>query len=64
MSVSGLAKPSRGFGAASGLTFTSGVVTGSVLYEMERHDFPQSGGVQRQDQLGYLTLGLGLVLGR
>lgn len=64
VSVSGLPKPSRAFGAASGLSFTSGAVTASVLYELERYDFPQSAGVERQDQLGYLVIALGLVLGR
>jgi hypothetical protein len=64
MSVSGLAKPSRGFGATSGLIFRSGPVSASLLYEFERYDFPQVNGVQRREQLGSLTVGLGLGVGR
>ncbi len=60
VSVSGLAKPSRAFGAASGMIFTSGVVVLSALYELERYDFQQLGGVTRREQLGTLVVGLGL----
>ena len=62
MSVSGLAKPNRGFGAASGLMFESGVVTAGLLYELERYDFPATAGVERHEQLGTLSIELGLRL--
>jgi hypothetical protein len=64
VSVSGLTKPSRGFGAASGLSFHSGLVTALLLYEFERYDFPRVSGVARREQLGALTVGLGLGVGR
>jgi hypothetical protein len=62
--VSGLERPSRAFGAASGLTFRSGIVTASVLYQLNRYDFPQAGTVERREQVSYLLGTVGLALGR
>jgi len=62
--VSGLPRPSTAFGAATGLTFRSGIITARVLYQLERYDFPASGGVERAEQMSYLTGSVGLALGR
>jgi hypothetical protein len=62
VSASGLVKPNRGFGAASGLTFTSGMAVLSVMYELERYDFPAVSGFARREQMGTLVMGVGLRL--
>jgi hypothetical protein len=62
--VTGLGKPNRAFGAASGLRFNAGVVSGDVLYTFERYDFPEAGGVARVEQLSALRVSLGVRLGR
>lgn len=64
VSVSGLERPNRAFGAASGLAFRSGMVTASLGYHLERYDFPEVAGYARREQMSYLTASVGLALGR
>jgi hypothetical protein len=64
VSVSGITKPNTAFGGASGIVFRSGVVHAAITYELERYDFPQSGGVTRHEQVSYLVGTVGLILGR
>ena len=64
VSVSGTAKPNTAFGGASGLAFHSGIVYAAITYELERYDFPSSGGLTRHEQLSYLVGTVGLVLGK
>ena len=61
--VTGLEKPSRAFGAASGLQLTAGALLAELMYTFERYDFPPVGGVTRAEQLSALTVSLGLRLG-
>ena len=62
--VTGLDRPNRALGAASGLRFGAGVFTGELLYTFERFDFPPVGGVQRVEQLSALSVGVGVRLGK
>jgi hypothetical protein len=64
VSVSGLERPNRAFGAASGIAFRSGVLTASLVYQLDRYDFPEVGGVARREHLSLLTGSIGLAIGR
>ena len=64
VSVSGTTKPNTAFGGASGIIFRSGIVHAAITYELERYDFPASGGVTRHEQVSYLVGTVGLILGR
>ncbi len=64
ISVSGIEKPNRAFGAAAGVQWSAGPVSAQLLYALERYDFPQSGGVERREQLSFLTGRLSVRVGR
>ncbi len=62
--VTGLSRPNRAFGAASGLRFGAGALSAEVLYTLERYDFPETGGVARVEQLSALRVSVGVRLGK
>jgi hypothetical protein len=63
-SVTGLPSPTVAVSVGSGLELTSGRWNGAVLYTLERYDFPEQGSVRRLEQIGGVTIRLGLRLGR
>lgn len=61
-SVTGLDKPDLAFSAGTGLQWHGGPFTASLVYALERYDFPPTGGIRRREQLSTLTACLGLRL--
>jgi hypothetical protein len=65
VSVSGgVAGPNVAVSVGSGLEWTRGRWSGAVLYTLERYDFPERDSARRLEQLGGLTIRVGLRLGR
>ena len=65
VSVSGgVTSPNVAVAVGSGLEWTRGKWSGAVMYTLERYDFPEQGSVRRLEQIGGLTIRLGLRLGR
>jgi len=64
VTVSGLPNPNIAVSVSSGLEWTHGRWSGTVLYTLERYDFPEQGSVRRLEQFGGLTIRMGLRLGR
>ncbi len=64
VSVSGLRSPDLAVAVGSGLEVRGGRVVGSVLYTLERYDFPREGPDRRLEQLAALTVQVGVRLGR
>jgi hypothetical protein len=65
VSVSGgVAGPNVAVSVGSGLEWTRGKWSGAVVYTLERYDFPERDSARRLEQLGGLTIRVGLRLGR
>lgn len=64
VTVSGLEKPNRALAAGAGMEWRIGILTASILYSLERYDFPLARDVTRHEQLSALSAQLGLRVGR
>jgi hypothetical protein len=64
VTVSGLPTPTFGATGSAGFEFLRGPVTGSVLFSLERYNFPSANGFARTEQLELLSLNLGVKLPR
>jgi hypothetical protein len=64
VTVSGLPNPTFGATGSAGFEFLRGPVTGSVLFSLERYNFPAANGIARSEQIELLSLNLGVRLPR
>lgn len=64
VTVSGLPNPTLGATGSAGFEFMRGPLTGSVLFSLERYNFPTANGFARSEQLELLSLNLGWKLPR
>ena len=58
VSVSGISRPDVAVAAHSGLGYTSGRLTATIRYGLERFDFPARNEVRRLEELSSLALGV------
>jgi hypothetical protein len=58
VSVSGISRPDLAVAAHSVLGYTTGRLTATISYGLERFDFPARGGVRRLEELSSLELGV------
>ncbi|HVH09712.1 MAG TPA: hypothetical protein VM736_07940 [Gemmatimonadales bacterium] len=56
VAVHGLSGPDVALTAAAGVEYLGGLVTGGLLYGLERYDFPDRGAGRRLEQVSTLTL--------
>lgn len=61
-SASGVENPSVAVSAGSTLTYTHGHLSATVAYEIDRYDFPATGGARRLEQLSSLAARIGLAV--
>jgi hypothetical protein len=64
VTVSDLPNPTFGATGSAGFEFLRGPLTGSVLFSLERYNFPTANGFARSEQLELLSLNLGFKLPR
>lgn len=57
-SVSGISRPDLAVAATSGMAYTTGRLSATMRYRLERLDFPARDGVRRLEQLSSLELGV------
>jgi hypothetical protein len=62
VSVSGAESPSVAIAASSRLTYAHRTLSASVGYEIERYDFPVSGGTRRLEQVSTMSASIGMLL--
>jgi len=58
VSVSGISRPDLAVAAHSALSYTTGRLTATMGYSLERFDFPARSGVRRLEELSSLDLGV------
>lgn len=59
VSVNGLPRPDLAFEGAAGMAYTRRRAAVTLMYSLERCDFPSQGSGRRSEQLSTLSLGLG-----
>ena len=64
VSVDGLPRPTLAASGSTGIEVRRGLLSGALLYGIERFDFSERDGVRRREQMSTLTLRAGLAVGR